>query len=82
MIWAEYVTDIARAARRRGVANVLVTAGYVTDEARPELYADADAANVDLKAFTEEFYRKTTASHLEPVLETLKWIRHKSSTWL
>jgi len=82
VIWAEYVVDIAREARRRGVANVLVTAGYVTDEARPELYADADAANVDLKAFTEEFYRKTTASHLEPVLETLKWIRHKSSTWL
>jgi len=82
VIWAEYVVDIAREARRRGVANVLVTAGYVTDEARPELYADADAANVDLKAFTEDFYRKTTASHLEPVLETLKWIRHKSSTWL
>ena len=82
VIWAEYVTDIARAARRRGVANVLVTAVYVTDEARPELYADADAANVDLKAFTEDFYRKTTASHLEPVLETLKWIRHESNTWL
>ena len=82
VIWAEYVIDIARAARRRGVKNVLVTAGYVTDEARPELYADADAANVDLKAFSEDFYRKTTASHLEPVLETLKWIRHKSDTWL
>ena len=82
VIWAEYVIDIARAARRRGVKNVLVTAGYVTDEARPELYADADAANVDLKAFSEDFYRKTTASHLEPVLETLKWIRHKSGTWL
>jgi pyruvate formate lyase activating enzyme len=82
VIWAEYVVDIARAARRRAVKNVLVTAGYVTDEARPELYADADAANVDLKAFTEEFYRKTCASHLEPVLETLKWIHHKSDTWL
>jgi pyruvate formate lyase activating enzyme len=82
VIWAEYVVDIARAARARDVRNVLVTAGYVTDEARPELYADADAANVDLKGFTEEFYRKTTASHLEPVLETLKWIRHKSATWL
>ena len=82
VIWAEYVIDIARAARRRGIKNVLVTAGYVTDEARPELYADADAANVDLKAFSEDFYRKTTASHLEPVLETLKWIRHESNTWL
>src|SRR4029077_18734153 len=82
VIWAEYVIDIARAARRRGVNNVLVTAGYITDEARPELYADADAANVDLKAFSEDFYRKTTASHLEPVLETLKWIHHRSDTWL
>ena len=82
VIWAEYVIDIARAARRRGVNHVLVTAGYVTDEARPELYADADAANVDLKAFSEDFYRKITASHLEAVLETLKWIRHKSNTWL
>lgn len=82
VIWAEYVIDVARAARAGGLKNVLVTAGYVTDEARPALYADADAANVDLKAFTEEFYRKTTASHLEPVLETLKWIRHHSDTWL
>jgi pyruvate formate lyase activating enzyme len=82
VIWAEYAIDIARAARARGVKNVLVTAGYVTDEARPELYADADAANVDLKAFSEDFYRKVTASHLEPVLETLKWIRHHSATWL
>jgi pyruvate formate lyase activating enzyme len=82
VIWAEYAVDIARVARRRGIKNVLVTAGYVTGEARPELYADADAANVDLKAFTEDFYRKTTASHLEPVLETLKWIRHETQTWL
>src|SRR5262249_34673941 len=82
VIWAEYVIDVARAARRRGARNVLVTAGYVTDEARPELYADADAANVDLKGFTEDFYRKVCGSHLEPVLETLKWIRHHSDTWL
>jgi pyruvate formate lyase activating enzyme len=82
VIWAEYVIDIARAARARGVRNVLVTAGYVTEEARPELYADADAANVDLKAFTEEFYHRTTASHLEPVLETLKWIVREARTWL
>jgi pyruvate formate lyase activating enzyme len=82
VIWAEYVIDVAHAARARGLKNVLVTAGYVTDEARPELYAEADAANVDLKAFSEDFYRKVTASHLEPVLETLKWIRQKSDTWL
>jgi len=82
VIWAEYVIDISRAARAAGVKNVLVTAGYVTDEARPELYANADAANVDLKAFSEDFYRKTTSSHLEPVLETLKWIARTGTTWL
>jgi pyruvate formate lyase activating enzyme len=82
VIWAEYVIDVARAARRRGVRNVLVTAGYVGEEARPELYADADAANVDLKGFTEDFYRKICGAHLESVLETLKWIRHHSDTWL
>jgi len=82
VIWAEYVVDVARAARARGVKNVLVTAGYVTEEARGELFADADAANVDLKAFTEEFYWKTTGAHLEAVLETLKWIHHRTPTWL
>ena len=82
VIWAEYVVDVARAARARGVKNVLVTAGYVTEEARGELYADADAANVDLKAFTEDFYWKQTGAHLDDVLETLKWIRHHTRTWL
>jgi pyruvate formate lyase activating enzyme len=82
VIWAEYVVDVARAARARGVRNVLVTAGYVTEEARGALFADADAANVDLKAFTEEFYWRTTSSHLEAVLETLKWIHRETQTWL
>ena len=52
--------------------SVLVTAGYVTAEARPELYADIDAANVDLKAFTEDFYHKVTFATSTPVLETLQ----------
>jgi pyruvate formate lyase activating enzyme len=82
VIWAEFAIDIAREAKRRGVRSVLVTAGYVTAEARPELYADIDAANVDLKAFTDDFYKKVTFSHLDPVLETLKWIKHSSGVWL
>ena len=81
VIFAEYVIDVSREARRRGVKNVLVTAGYVTEEARGPLYEFADAANVDLKAFTEDFYRKITFAHLEPVLETLKWLRHHTSVW-
>jgi pyruvate formate lyase activating enzyme len=81
VIWAEYVIDVARIARSRGIKNVLVTAGYVTERARGELYEFIDAANVDLKAFTEEFYRKTTLSHLEPVKETLRWLVHETHVW-
>ena len=82
VIWAEFAIDIAREARARGVRAVLVTAGYVTAEARPELYAEIDAVNVDLKAFTEDFYHKVTFSHLDPVLETLVWIKRETGVWL
>jgi pyruvate formate lyase activating enzyme len=82
VIWAEFAVDVAREARARGVRSVLVTAGYVTAEARPELYADVDAANVDLKAFTDDFYHKVTFSHLDPVLETLKWLKHDTKVWI
>src|SRR5262249_19829756 len=69
VIWAEFAIDVARAARAAGLVNVLVTAGYVTAEARGELFAEMDATNVDLKAFTEDFYHRVTFSHLTPVLE-------------
>jgi pyruvate formate lyase activating enzyme len=82
VIWAEFAVDIAREARARGVRSVLVTAGYVTEEARGELFENIDAANVDLKAFTEDFYHKVTFSHLAPVLETLEWIKRDTKVWL
>ena len=82
VIWAEFAIDIAREARARGLYSVLVTAGYVTDEARPELFEHVDAANVDLKAFTEDFYKKVTFSHLQPVLETLAWLRKNTRVWI
>ena len=81
-IWGEYVCDVAAAARARGVATVLVTNGYVTPEAFGDLYADVAAANVDLKAMSEEFYRRRTRSRLEPVLETLRRIRRDTTAWL
>jgi len=59
-----------------------VTAGYVCPEPRAEFYRYMDAANVDLKAFTEDFYHKITDSHLAPVLETLKYIKHETDVWL
>src|SRR5579859_320063 len=68
VIWAEYAIDTAKACRAAGLKNVAVTAGYITPEARGPFYEFMDAANVDLKAFTEEFYHQITYSHLQPVL--------------
>jgi len=76
-IWAEYAMDIAAEARRHGIATVMVTNGYVTREALPDVYRFIDAANVDLKAFTEDFYRKVTLSAMAPVLETLAELRSR-----
>jgi pyruvate formate lyase activating enzyme len=81
VIFAEYAMDVADACRARGIQTVAVTAGYMHDEARRDFYAKVDAANVDLKAFTEEFYYKLTGSHLAPVLETLKYLKHETKVW-
>ena len=80
-IWAEYVIDIAKAAHRRGLNTVMVSNGYITREAFFEVYRHIDAANIDLKAFTEKFYSKITLTHLEPVLEVLRWLRHETDVW-
>ena len=69
VIWAEYAIDIARRAHASGLKTVMVTAGYITAEALPAVFDHMDAANVDLKGFTENFYRKTCLAHLEPVLQ-------------
>ncbi|NQU22300.1 MAG: AmmeMemoRadiSam system radical SAM enzyme [Candidatus Nealsonbacteria bacterium] len=82
IVFAEYAIDTARACRRAGVKNVAVTSGYITPEARTAFYADMDAANVDLKGFSEEFYRNWTGGHLEPVLDTLRWIARETNVWL
>jgi pyruvate formate lyase activating enzyme len=71
---------VAREARARGLKTVFVSAGYVTPAAREEIFAHMDAANIDLKAFTEDFYRRVTLSHLAPVLETLEWLG-RSGVW-
>lgn len=81
VIWAEYAIDVARACRALGVKSVAVTAGYIMPEARGPFFHEMDAANVDLKAFTEEFYKKITYSHLRPVLDTLHWLKHESDVW-
>jgi len=81
VIWAEWAIDVAREARRRGLKTVFVTAGYVREKAREEIFAHMDAANVDLKAFTEGFYAKVTLSHLAPVLETLEYLARRTQVW-
>ncbi|MEW6508780.1 MAG: AmmeMemoRadiSam system radical SAM enzyme [Bacteroidota bacterium] len=82
VIFGEYVIDVSKIAREEGLKNVLVTAGYIDKEARKEIYKYVDAANVDLKAFTETFYHKLTFSHLSDVLNTLVWIKHETNVWL
>ncbi len=82
VIWAEYAMDIADACRARGICTVAVTAGYMCAEPRREFYSKMDAANVDLKAFTEEFYKKITFAELQPVLETLEYLHKETDVWL
>jgi len=81
IIFAEYAIDTARACRERGLKTVAVTAGYITDVARPEFFAAMDAANVDLKAFSEDFYHKVSYAHLQPVLDTLVYLKRETDVW-
>ena len=81
VIFHEYAMDVADACRERGVNAVAVTAGYVLPEPRAEFYGHMDAANVDLKGFTEEFYRHTCGAQLEAVKDTLRYLRHETSVW-
>ncbi|MDH5306438.1 MAG: AmmeMemoRadiSam system radical SAM enzyme [Myxococcales bacterium] len=81
IIFLEYAIETARACRARGVASVAVTAGYVCDAPRREFFAEMDAANVDLKAFTETFYHKICGAHLQPVLDTLVYLKRETHVW-
>jgi pyruvate formate lyase activating enzyme len=81
VIFHEYAIDVARACKEHGIKTVAVTAGYVCPEPREEFYRYMDAANVDLKAFTERFYKYVTGSHLAAVLETLVYLKHHTDVW-
>jgi pyruvate formate lyase activating enzyme len=80
-IFGEYVIDISRIGREEGIKSVMVTAGYIDKNARKDIYKFIDAANVDLKGFTENFYHKVTFSHLDNVLDTLIWLKHETDIW-
>ncbi len=81
VIFAEYAMDVADACRTRGIKTVAVTAGYIHDAPRREFYSKMDAANIDLKAFTDAFYIKLTGAHLQPVLDTLIYLKCETNVW-
>jgi pyruvate formate lyase activating enzyme len=81
VIFMEYANDVADACHERGIRAVAVTAGYMNPEPRADFYRHMDAANVDLKGFTERFYAELSAAHLQPVLDTLRYLRHETDVW-
>jgi len=82
VIFAEYAMDTADACHAQGIQAVAVTAGYMRAAPRREFYAKMDAANIDLKAFTEAFYFKLCGGHLQDVLDTLAYVHHETACWL
>jgi len=80
--WAEYAIDTAIACHERGVRTVAVTAGYITEAARADFFEHLDAANIDLKAFTDDFYRTLCFAELRPILDTLAWVARETEVWL
>ncbi len=82
VIFMEYAIDTAIACHEHHIKSVAVTAGYISPKPRRDFFQHMDAANIDLKAFNEHFYRKITGAHLQPILETLQFIRHETNTWL
>ncbi len=81
VIFLEYAVDVAEACHQRGIKTVAVTAGEMCPKPRERFYRAMDAANVDLKAFTEEFYKNICAGQLQPVLDTLVYLKHHTQVW-
>jgi len=81
VIFMEYAIDVAKACHARGIKTVAVTAGYMAAEARREFFSHMDAANVDLKAFTQDFYHRLCSSELDKVLETLVYLKNETDVW-
>ncbi len=82
VVFMEYALDVSAACREQGVKTIAVTAGYIDPEPRVEFFRAIDAANIDLKGFTDDFYYKICGGHLAPVLDTLRYVHHETDTWL
>ena len=81
VIFLEYAVDVAQACHERGIKTVAVSAGYISPEPRVEFFRHMDAANIDLKGFTEGFYKKLCSGKLAAVLETLEYLKHETNVW-
>jgi pyruvate formate lyase activating enzyme len=81
VIFLEYAVDVAVACRAHNIKTVAVTAGEICPEPRVEFFRHMDAANVDLKGFTERFYRQVCGGELQPVLDTLVYLKQETDTW-
>ena len=81
VIFLEYAVDVARACHDLGIKTVAVTAGEICPKPRREFFDHMDAANVDLKAFTERFYKKLCGGDLQTVLDTLVYLRRETEVW-
>jgi len=81
VIFLEYAVDVAQACHERGIKTVAVSAGYISPEPRVEFFRHMDAANIDLKGFTEGFYKKLCSAKLTAVLETLEYLKHETNVW-
>lgn len=82
IIFLEYAVDVAKECRKRGIKNVAVTAAYINEEPRKEFFENMDAVNVDLKAFTDEFYKKVCGGRLQDVLDTILYLVHETNIWV
>jgi pyruvate formate lyase activating enzyme len=81
VIFMEYAVDVAQACRERAIKTVAVSAGYICAEPRLEFFRHMDAANIDLKGFTEGFYKSLCSGRLQPVLDTLEYLKHSTEVW-
>lgn len=82
IIFFEYAIDTAKECRKKGIKTVAVTAGYINSAPRKEFFSWIDAANIDLKAFSNEFYKKNCLAQIKPILETIKYVRNETNCWL
>lgn len=82
VIFFEYALDTAKLCRDNGIKTIAVTAGYINPEPRKEFFAYMDAANIDLKGFSERFYQRNCLAHLEPILDTIKYVKNETNCWL